>query len=77
MDTGVGRTVIGILCSIGIAGVAFARQPSELRYKAEAATAAKPALVARYGPDDLGSGQLRLPAGKGPFPVAVVIHGGC
>jgi acetyl esterase/lipase len=36
-----------------------------------------PALVERYGPDDLRRGELRLPKGKGPFPVAVVIHGGC
>ncbi|WP_375404198.1 alpha/beta hydrolase family protein [uncultured Sphingomonas sp.] len=36
-----------------------------------------PTLVERYGPDDLRSGELRLPPGKGPFPVAVVIHGGC
>jgi pimeloyl-ACP methyl ester carboxylesterase len=36
-----------------------------------------PALVARYGSDPLQQGELRLPKGKGPFPVAVVIHGGC
>lgn len=30
-----------------------------------------------YGPDSLQFGELRLPAGPGPFPVAVVIHGGC
>lgn len=31
-----------------------------------------------YGTDDaLQFGELRLPAGRGPFPVAVVIHGGC
>jgi acetyl esterase/lipase len=30
-----------------------------------------------YGKDDLQFGELRLPKGKGPFPVAVVIHGGC
>ena len=31
----------------------------------------------QYGPDSLQFGELRLPAGKGPFPVVVVIHGGC
>ncbi|OAN57377.1 hypothetical protein A7X12_07650 [Sphingomonas sp. TDK1] len=36
-----------------------------------------PSLVARYGIDPLHKGELRLPKGKGPFPVAVVIHGGC
>jgi len=30
-----------------------------------------------YGKDDLQHGELRLPKGNGPFPVAVVIHGGC
>jgi acetyl esterase/lipase len=29
-----------------------------------------------YGPDPLQFGDLRLPAGAGPHPVAVVIHGG-
>lgn len=36
-----------------------------------------PTLVENYGADDLRSGELRLPKGKGPFPVAVLIHGGC
>lgn len=36
-----------------------------------------PTLVASYGGDPLQKGELRLPKGKGPFPVAVVIHGGC
>ena len=31
----------------------------------------------RYGPDSLQFGELRLPQGRGPFPVAVVVHGGC
>jgi len=30
-----------------------------------------------YGSDPLQFGELRLPEGRGPFPVAVVIHGGC
>jgi acetyl esterase/lipase len=30
-----------------------------------------------YGSDPLQFGDLRLPKGRGPFPVAVVIHGGC
>ena len=44
--------------------------------KAEAMVA-KPTLTERFGPDDSRSGTLRVPAGKGPFPVAVLIHGGC
>jgi hypothetical protein len=30
-----------------------------------------------YGSDPLQFGDLRLPSGPGPYPVAVVIHGGC
>ncbi|WP_299707949.1 alpha/beta fold hydrolase [uncultured Pontibacter sp.] len=30
-----------------------------------------------YGTDSLQFGELRLPEGKGPFPVVVVVHGGC
>src|SRR5262245_57084907 len=30
-----------------------------------------------YGPEALQFGELRLPAGPGPFPVAIVVHGGC
>lgn len=36
-----------------------------------------PDVRSAYGPDSLQFGELRLPAGTGPFPVAVVIHGGC
>jgi acetyl esterase/lipase len=31
----------------------------------------------KYGNDSLAFGDLRLPEGAGPHPVAVVIHGGC
>lgn len=30
-----------------------------------------------YGPDSLQYGELRLPEGPGPHPVAIFIHGGC
>jgi len=30
-----------------------------------------------YGTDSLQHGILRVPEGKGPFPVVVVVHGGC
>jgi acetyl esterase/lipase len=36
-----------------------------------------PDLVSSYGDDPLQFGELRLPDGSGPFPVVVVIHGGC
>lgn len=36
-----------------------------------------PQLRTAYGDDSLQFGELRLPSGPGPFPLAVVIHGGC
>jgi acetyl esterase/lipase len=33
--------------------------------------------VIAYGDDPLQFGELRLPAGNGPFPVIVFMHGGC
>lgn len=36
-----------------------------------------PHAVHRYGDAPQQYGQLRLPEGAGPFPVAVVVHGGC
>jgi acetyl esterase/lipase len=36
-----------------------------------------PVMVASYGSDPLQVGELRLPTGRGPFPAAVIIHGGC
>jgi acetyl esterase/lipase len=31
----------------------------------------------QYGPESLQFGDLRVPRGEGPHPVAIVIHGGC
>lgn len=65
------------LCLLAPTLPAAAQDTSELRYKEVASHAGAPTAIRRYGADDLRSGQLRLPEGKGPFPVAVVIHGGC
>lgn len=37
----------------------------------------QPSKVASYGPAKEETGELFLPAGKGPHPVVVLIHGGC
>ncbi|MDH3456059.1 MAG: alpha/beta hydrolase [Gemmatimonadota bacterium] len=37
----------------------------------------EPTAIRRYGEDPLQVGELRIPDGAGPFPVAVTIHGGC
>lgn len=33
--------------------------------------------IISYGQDSLQFGELRLPSGEGPFPVLLLIHGGC
>ncbi|MEO7563740.1 MAG: alpha/beta hydrolase [Sphingomicrobium sp.] len=43
----------------------------------DALPSSTPTLVASYGTDPLQTGELRLPPGKGSFPVVVVVHGGC
>jgi acetyl esterase/lipase len=37
----------------------------------------KPDAVLRYADHPRGVADLRLPEGKGPFPLAVIFHGGC
>ncbi|GAO38454.1 hypothetical protein SCH01S_15_00790 [Sphingomonas changbaiensis NBRC 104936] len=39
--------------------------------------ASMPTATVQYGTGPNQKGELRLPGGKGPFPVAIVIHGGC
>ena len=53
--------------------VAQSRSPLDL------ANASVPAGAQRlaYGSDPLQFGELRVPASKGPHPVAIVVHGGC
>lgn len=36
-----------------------------------------PDAVERYGTGPRHFGELRLPGGEGPFPVAIIVHGGC
>ncbi|GAA3721441.1 alpha/beta hydrolase [Sphingomonas cynarae] len=48
-------------------------RPADVR----ALPATTPTLVEHYGPAAQRIGELRMPAGRGPFPIAVVIHGGC
>lgn len=69
--------IIGLAACAAIGAAAAAPAP---RMRADAPNqlpASTPALVEPYGSDPLQLGELRLPTGRGPFPVAVVIHGGC
>ncbi|MFN3862844.1 MAG: alpha/beta hydrolase family protein [Erythrobacter sp.] len=53
-------------------------QPSNATYGTDAHLAAsQPDATLRYADHPRGFGELRLPAGKGPFPLAVIYHGGC
>jgi acetyl esterase/lipase len=45
--------------------------------RAEAGTSGKPDATIAYGTDPLQHVDLWRPAGKGPFPVVLMIHGGC
>jgi acetyl esterase/lipase len=65
-----------LVASLALTPPAMAQEGmKELR--AAEALVVPPTLVERYGPDDLRSGELRLPEGKGPFPVVILVHGGC
>lgn len=53
-------------------------QPKLVSWQDIAALPVPPAdTVIAYGPDPLQFGELRLPQGEGPFPVVMVVHGGC
>jgi acetyl esterase/lipase len=58
----------------GLVAPALAQtSPQEVRSQ----FASAPTLISRYGPGAEQFGELRVPPGRGPFPVAIVIHGGC
>lgn len=69
------RVVLAAVLLVGVAGPAAAQ--SMTRETVTALPASEPYIRASYGFGPIQVGELRLPPGKGPFPVAVVIHGGC
>lgn len=64
---------------LGLAGVLLgAAAPQEMTPEdIDKLPRSKPDLIEKYGAEPMQFGELRLPKGKGPFPVAIVIHGGC
>lgn len=53
-------------------------QPNNATYGTDANLAAsRPDAILRYADHSRGFAELRLPQGKGPFPLAVIYHGGC
>ncbi len=63
-------------CAIVLATPPLAAQTMGPR-DVDALPASAPTVTAAYGSDPLQFGELRLPAGKGPFPIVEVVHGGC
>ena len=61
------------------ASVAGAEEASTPLSAADAYALPRPpaGLELRYGPEPRQFGELRLPDGPGPHPVAILIHGGC
>jgi acetyl esterase/lipase len=53
-------------------------QPNHSTYGTDAnLPASQPDAILRYADHPRGFAELRLPAGEGPFPLAVIYHGGC
>ena len=79
------RPVLLAIAALAVGPHVSAAQPAapatrpdpEAIYKAAGARASKPNVTVAYGAGPLQVADLRLPAGRGPFPVAVVLHGGC
>ena len=63
-----------------VAGAFFAAAPLEGQYLSAAdvlSMTSEPDFAVPYGPEPRQIGHLRIPDGPGPFPVLVMIHGGC
>ncbi|MDT8321131.1 MAG: alpha/beta hydrolase [Xanthomonadales bacterium] len=67
-----------LLCCLGAPSVSAQSEP-QLAGVPELLAMPEPAadFRFRYGDDPLQFADLRLPEGSGPFPVVVLIHGGC
>lgn len=71
---------LGLATVLIVTSTAWAQTPSDNQHaligppQLHALPVTAPTLVEAYGPDPLQIGELRLPAGPGPFPVVMVIH---
>src|SRR6476469_4201033 len=71
-----------LILSLGFPAHAFGAAPSEMQGlmsadKFQSIPSRKADLRIPYGADAEQFGDLRLPHGKGPYPVVILIHGGC
>ena len=72
------KLMLILSATVGCAACAHPRSYPLVSWE-DVSTRAMPPAAFRvaYGDDELQFGDLRLPDGTGPFPLAVVIHGGC
>jgi acetyl esterase/lipase len=66
-------SISAAICLTATSSLAQVLRPADL----DTFPSRAPQLRSAYGSDSLQFGELRMPKGSGPFPVAVVIHGGC
>ncbi|MEP7187402.1 MAG: alpha/beta hydrolase [Rhodanobacter sp.] len=73
------RLLLILLVLVSIASVAGAAAPPKLLSWSELSAMPLPTPAKRitYGGKPQQFGELRLPKGRGPFPVVVLVHGGC
>lgn len=70
--------VLSFLLTAAAASPATAQSAPRMKVSdIDTITLRHPAVRVAYGRDSLQFGDLRLPEGRGPFPVAILIHGGC
>jgi acetyl esterase/lipase len=73
------RMFVGVVVTVALLGFGADEFLAQTRTALDLAMTTVPGSGARvaYGNDPLQFGELRLPSTAGPYPVAIVIHGGC
>ncbi len=74
---GVSVSLVLVGCMTNAVAPAISRTQEVSVAEANALTGSAPREVVRFGEDPHLFGELRLPKGRGPFPVAMLMHGGC
>jgi len=83
MRSGVGHGLLAALAAALLAGCTMSDQvanaaPTGAMYGTDAhLPPSPPDKILRYADHPRGFAELRLPQGEGPFPLAVIFHGGC
>src|SRR5262249_15404260 len=80
MERNRSRLLLGLACTAMAAVLATNLSCQTRRLSADdipRMSSIPPTAKISYGPAPQQFAELRVPAGKGPFPVVIVIHGGC